>query len=259
MARSFSSLLIKGIEYFSLPFQYPGNFLPLLGRVLVNRNLVHELPRLTPHREWFHQSGIRTVIDVGGYIGSFAYAMRTILPGAQIYSFEPLDGNYRQLVKNLTGKGPFQAFQTALGDHSGTVDFFQNDFSASSSALEMAELHRQAFPNTARQTRITVPLARLDDYLDRMVLQAPVLLKLDVQGYENVVLKGAAKVLAQVDYLITEISFRELYAGQPLFDEMYSRLSMQGFRYAGTLDSMLSPLDGSILQADALFIRKEKA
>jgi hypothetical protein len=123
----------------------------------------------------------------------------------------------------------------------------------------MADLHRQAFPQTERQTKITVPVARLDDYLDRIDLQPPVLLKLDVQGYEAAVLRGATQTLARVDFLLCELSFAELYAGQPLFDEIHALLTGQGFRYAGSLDSMLSPLDGSILQADGLFLREKKA
>jgi FkbM family methyltransferase len=255
MSRSLSSSLIKGIEYMSLPFQYPRRFFPLLGKIFADRTLVHELPRLSPYRDWFRQAGIRTVIDVGGFVGSFAYAIRTMLPDAQIYSFEPLDENYHLLVKNLCPFGNFQAFQTALGDQSGTVDFFKNDFTASSSILEMADLHRRLFPLTRNQVRVTVPLARLDDYLDRMDLHAPVLMKLDVQGYEAAVLRGAERTLRQVDYIVTEVSFRELYASQPLFDEIHALLVAQGFRYAGSLDSMFSPADGSILQADALFIR----
>jgi FkbM family methyltransferase len=258
MSKSFSDLLIKGIEYFALPFQYPDRFFPLLGKLFTNRTLIHELPRLTPHRRWVQGAGIRTVIDVGGFVGSFAYAARTILPEVQIYSFEPLDENYRLLVKNLSPFGNFQAFQIALGDQAGTVDFFKNDFTASSSVLEMADLHRRLFPRTRNQVRVTVPLARLDDYLDRMELHPPVLMKLDVQGYEANVLRGAERVLQQVEYLVTEVSFAELYAGQLLFDEIHALLARQGFRYAGDLDSMLSPQDGSILQADALFIRKGK-
>jgi FkbM family methyltransferase len=258
MTRSLASLLIKGIEYLSLPFQYPRRFWPLLARLFANRSLIHELPRLTPHRRWLQARGIRTVIDVGGYIGSFAYAMRTILPEAQIYSFEPLEANYRALIRNLTPLGRFQAFQTALGETAGTLDFYQDDFSASSSALAMADLHRRAFPQTGRQTRVTVPLARLDDYLEQMTLQPPVLLKLDVQGYEAAVLRGAARTLLQVDFLMCELSFAELYTGQPLFEDLYSLLVGCGFRFAGSFDSLLSPLDGSILQADGLFIRTRK-
>ncbi|MEZ0395284.1 MAG: FkbM family methyltransferase [Anaerolineales bacterium] len=259
MSRSLSAWLIKGIEYASLPFQYRRHFWPLLTKLLTDRRLLHELPRLTPHRRWLQAMGIRTVIDVGAYIGSFAYAMRLILPQAQIYSFEPLETNYRTLMDNLAPLDRFRAFQTALGEKTGAIDFYQDDFSASSSALEMADLHRRAFPQTGRQVKVTVPLARLDDYLDQIDLQPPVLLKLDVQGYEAAVLRGAAKTLAQADYLLCELSFAELYAGQPLFDDLYALLAASGFRFAGSFDILLSPLDGSILQADGLFIRRKNA
>lgn len=255
MSRSFSATLIKGIEYISLPFQYPGRFLPLLGKLLTDRSLVHEMPRLTPQRAWFQQAGIQTVLDVGSYIGSFAYAIRHILPQAHITSFEPLQDNYTRLVKNLSPLGNFQAFNTAIGEHAGELEFHRSEFSPSSSALEMGELHRQAFPQTANATTLRVPVARLDDYLDRINMTPPVLLKIDVQGYEDAVLRGAGQVLKQVDYLEIEVSYQPLYSGQVLFEGIHQLLVQAGFRFAGNLDSMLSPLDGSILQSDALFIR----
>lgn len=255
MSRSFSGLMIKGIEYFALPFQYPRRFLPLLGKVISNRSLVHELPRLTPQRIWFQKMGIQTVIDVGSFTGSFAYAIRHILPQVQIYSFEPLQDNYLQLVKNLSPLGHFQAFNTALGEQEGELQFNRSDFSPSSSALEMGELHRQAFPHSAHSTRISVPVARLDDFLEKMILTPPVFLKIDVQGFEDSVLRGAGQVLKQVDTLEIEVSYQPLYSGQVLFRDIYQMLLEAGFHFAGNLDSMLSPLDGSIMQSDAIFIK----
>jgi len=257
MPKSFSATLIKGIEYFSLPFQYPHRFLPLLGKLLTQRSLVHEMPRLTPQMAWFQKMGIQTVLDVGSYIGSFAYAIRHILPDAHIYSFEPLQDNYIQLVKNLTPLGNFQAFNTAIGEQTGEMDFHRSDFSPSSSVLEMGELHRQTFPHSARSTTIVVPVARLDDYLGKISLDPPVFLKIDVQGFEDAVLRGAGQVLKQVDFLEIEVSYQPLYSGQVLFECIHQLLIQAGFHFAGNLDSMFSPLDGSILQSDALFIRNK--
>lgn len=257
MPKSLSETLIKGIEYFSLPFQYPRRFLPLLGGLLTKRSLLHEMPRLTPQRVWFQQLGIQTVLDVGSHVGSFAYAMRHILPQVQIYSFEPLQDNYARLVKNLAPLGNFEAFNTAIGEHVGELEFHRSDFSPSSSALEMGELHRQTFPESAHSTTLRVPVACLDDYLDKIKLTAPVFLKIDVQGYEDAVLRGAGQILQQVDLIEIEVSYRLLYTGQVLFDGIHQLLTQAGFRFAGNLDAMLSPLDGSILQSDALFIRNK--
>jgi len=251
----FSTKLIKSIEYLSLPFQYPGRFLPLIGKLITNRTLVHEMPRLTPQRVWFQRVGIQTVLDVGSFVGSFAYAIRHILPAAKIISFEPLKDNYDDLVRNLAPFGLFQAFNTAIGDHQGELEFYRSDFSPSSSALKMEELHRNIYPRSAHSTKVRVPVTTLDDQLDGIELVPPVFLKIDVQGYEEAVLKGAKEILKVVDYIEIEVSYQPLYEGQLLFDGLYQVLKNAGFHFAGNLDSMISPLDGSILQSDALFIR----
>lgn len=255
MPSSFSHKLTRAMTYLALPFQYPQRGWSLLGQLLADRSLLHELPRLTPHRDWLRSQGIATIIDVGSCSGAFAYAMRSILPQAQIYSFEPLQDNFDRLVRNLSRRGHFQAFNTAIGDRQGELGFHRNAFSPSSSALEMGELHRRAFPHTAQTTTLNVPVAPLDDFLDRMTLASKVMLKVDVQGYEDAVLRGATKILQQVDLIEIEVSHQPLYEGQVLFDGIYQMLQKAGFRFGGELDNMLSPLDGSILQSDGLFLR----
>lgn len=248
-------LKCKVVRYLFLPLQFPRQFFTLWKLAFTQRGLPAELLRLLPQRRWFAGSGICTVIDVGANTGPFAFAIRQLLPEAQLYSFEPLPDCHARLVQNLAPFGRFEAFCTALGDHSGEVTFYRSSFAESSSMLKMGDLHKQAFPFSAGSSEVTVPLARLDDYLTRMELRGPVLLKIDVQGAEDQVLRGAEQTLAQVDYVMTEVSYRPLYEGQVLFDGMYRLLSERGFHYAGSLESLLSPEDGSILQSDALFVR----
>jgi FkbM family methyltransferase len=246
----------KAAEYFFTPFMYPGQFGKLTGLTLRNRPLVRELVHLTAHRKWFETVNPAVVIDVGGYIGAFALAMRTMLPETWIYTFEPLPDNFAKLQHNMAGDARFTAFQTALGDRQGTTDFWRCDFVASSSVLPMEDLHKEAFPATACSTKVTVPIARLDDHLAEMHLKRPVLMKLDVQGFEAQALAGAGETLQQVDYILTEVSHQPLYEGQVGFDELYALMKSHGFTYSGGFDSLISPVDGSILQSDALFIRK---
>ncbi len=91
-------VLSRGLQYFSLPFLFPQHALRLSWLTLSNRRLVGELARLWPQRKWFETTDAKTVIDVGSYIGAFAYAINVLIPEAQIYCFEPLPENYEQLL-----------------------------------------------------------------------------------------------------------------------------------------------------------------
>jgi FkbM family methyltransferase len=248
--------IAKAAEYFFTPFAYPGHFGELSGLILSNRPLARELVHLTGHRRWFEAQGFRTVIDVGGYIGAFSLALRILLPDAQIYAFEPIPENFRKLTANMDKRGRFQAFQSAIGNQTGTIDFNQSSFAPSSSILPMGDLHKQTFPHTAETTKITVPIARLDDFLGQMTLEPPVLLKLDVQGYEEQALLGATDLLRKVDVVQTEVSFQPLYEGQADFDRLNALMKTRGFEYSGGFDNLISPSDGSVLQTDVMFVRK---
>jgi hypothetical protein len=119
----------------------------------------------------------------------------------------------------------------------------------------MSTLHQTAFPWSAKNERLTVQLETLDHCIGDRDLPGKVFLKIDVQGYDDRVLKGASHLLKRIDYVLVEVSFRPLYEGQAKFHDIYDILRTEGFSYAGNMEQLLSPQDGSVLQADALFVR----
>jgi Methyltransferase FkbM domain len=123
--------------------------------------------------------------------------------------------------------------------------------------LAMADLHREAFPHTAGGLTEQVRIHRLDDILAGVELAPDVLLKLDVQGFEDRVLDGAVGVLAKTHMVISEVSFDHLYDEQASFDDIYGRLSRAGFAFHGTWAQLRHAADGRILQADAIFVRED--
>jgi FkbM family methyltransferase len=199
---------------------------------------------------------INTVIDVGAHRGEFALMIKKLLPGAAVISFEPQKEEFQALQKQLSGIPGCRTFNYALGDQNGAVGMHRSEYSPSSSLLPMAELHKQAFPYTARQTTETVEIRRLDDLAAEFTLIPEILLKIDVQGFEDRVIMGASSIVSRAKALIVEVSFRELYQGQPLFDDIYEQIKARGFAYSGNLYQLLNPSNGEALQADALFIRR---
>jgi hypothetical protein len=120
----------------------------------------------------------------------------------------------------------------------------------------MARLHKEAFPFSSGEILETVDVNTLDNIAQELDLEADVLLKIDVQGYEDRVIMGSQKTLTKVKVIIIETSFHELYEGQPLFADIYELLHKQGFIYSGSWGELKSPLDGTPLQQDSIFIRR---
>jgi FkbM family methyltransferase len=239
----------SGLAAIEQPRQIPNLSLLLLKGV-------HFGELLKLNQRWIKQVGIRTVIDIGAHTGEFSSAIRAILPGVRVYAFEPLPDCFAKLTAKFKKDGGYRAFQTALGAQDGKVEFRRSSFSKSSSVLPMATLHHAVFPWSASCSPVEIQLGTLDGYAGEMELTSKVLMKIDVQGYEDRVLKGSAQVLKQVDYVLVEVSFRSLYEGQAGFGEVYNFLLESGFSYAGNLEQWVSPLDDSVLQADALFVKQ---
>lgn len=208
---------------------------------------------LRPHERWLRRMGFRTVLDVGANTGQFVGEARKIAPDAFIYSFEPLRECFEALRDGRRDDPRFKAFHVALGEEPGEVTMHRNDYSQSSSLLPMAELHKRAFPETRNSTPEKVEVKRLDDVAAEFRIERPMLLKIDVQGFEAKVIAGAAETLKQADVIIVETGVEALYEGQALFDDVYRMLYDRGFRYRGNHNQLLSPDDGRVLQADAFF------
>jgi FkbM family methyltransferase len=204
---------------------------------------------------WVQALKIATVIDIGANVGDFAFTVRPLFPNANLYSFEPLPDCYEAMLRHMHGVPRFTAFNLALGDQAGELTFQRSSHAPSSSFLSMAKTHRTAFPHSAASQRVSVKVERLDTVAPQMMIADPLLVKIDVQGYEGHVLRGGEETIRRATLVIVETSFEVLYEGQPLFEDIHSILSHWGFTYKGPMDQLRHPQDGRPLQQDSLFVR----
>ena len=205
------------------------------------------------HLRFLRNYGLRSVLDIGANTGQFAALAREVLPDPKIYSFEPLTSCYDELCKQICGMQPAEAFHFALGDENGTVAMQRNEFTPSSSLLPMNRRHWEELPGTEHSTEESISVRRLDDVFADRVLETPLFVKIDVQGFEERVLRGGPVTIRRAVALVLEMSSVPLYDGQPLFDDLYRLLREWGFVYRGNVDQIWSRRDGRILQFDALF------
>jgi FkbM family methyltransferase len=207
--------------------------------------------------KWLRDFQIKTIIDIGASKGSFSAEFHGIFPDAHIYAFEPLLDCFALVQKRMLGVERFHAFNIALGDSSGSSMMHRSSYSGSSSLREMGSLHKNLFPVTAGQREVGVVVDTLDHALHGHSLQEPILVKIDVQGFEDKVIAGGVGILSRTSIVLVETSFYELYKGQPMFDGVYALLKNLGFEYHGSwAPELKSPIDGRLLQQDSVFVRR---
>ena len=194
----------------------------------------------------------RTVLDVG----QFAVAAAKLFPGPRVYSFEPLPACVTQLRRHASKLPNLTIYPFALGDHEADdLPFHVNSNNQSSSALRLTEGHRTAFPDEKETASTTVKASTLDRIFESIDLAPPVLLKLDVQGYEAKVLLGGVKTLRRVDYVVLEASLRPMYDGEVLFLDLVRLMAGYGFRFLRPVGWLVDRKTDEVLQMDALFER----
>lgn len=196
--------------------------------------------------------GCKTVVDIGANRGQFALAARHCCPAAQIHSFEPLSGPAKTFRRVFVGDARVRLYESAIGAAAGSAVIHVSARDDSSSLLPIGEAQDRLFPGTVEVGQQSVRVARLADYVGNVDINAPALLKLDVQGFELSALQGCEDLLDRFAWIYVECSFLELYQGQALADEVIAWLRERGFVLTGVYN-MTYDRDGRAVQADFLF------
>lgn len=169
------------------------------------------------------------VLDVGANRGQFALLCRTVIPKASIESWEPLEGPSLRFRALFGGDPAVVLHQCALGALSGQLLMHETHADDSSSILMPVAAVRGV--DVRREVEVNV--RRLDDYDLSRHAAGRVLLKIDVQGYEDRVLEGAKKTLEMVSYVLVEMTFGKYYSDQASATEILERLFGAGFEVVG--------------------------
>ncbi len=185
------------------------------------------------------------VYDIGASDGGWTKWASQYWPSAKFVCFEPLEERKAALEMLAKENSRVQCVFTGLAEVDEVrslgvgLDLYTSSFAYGS------ELARQ------------VDVKRLDGLIESGEIPKPNFMKLDVQGYEKLVLSGGQNATAEADLILMECAFFPFCEAMSTLDESISFMSQNGFIPYEFVDWLRRPLDGAMGQCDLLFVRRD--
>lgn len=154
----------------------------------------HSVPQFinAAERRFFEESpfGAGPIIDVGANIGLVSLLLARRFPDREIHAFEPNPTTFETLEANIArnGASKVSCHRYAVSDADGTVMFDNDPIKRGTASISKGGGNHAA----------EVPATTLDSFVAKQNISAIGLLKIDVEGYETLVLRGASRVLSEI-------------------------------------------------------------
>lgn len=193
-----------------------------------------------------------TIFDVGANRGQSVDYFVRMWNQAEIYAFEPSPKVFGQLAKLHGQTANVHLENSGLGSQEGTLILQENSSSDMSSFLKLGT---KGWGSVIGQTEVNV--TTLDCYLHDHGIDQVDLLKIDTQGFDFEVLKGAEKTISKkaISVIKMEAVFESLYEATPSWMEPIRFLEDYGYRMMGIYDFFYRRSPNPI-QADMVMVEE---
>jgi FkbM family methyltransferase len=173
----------------------------------------------------------KVIYDIGSCVLHWTNEARQIWPSAKIYLFEAMSS-----CEFLYRENGYEYQMGVLSSQDGVeIDFWQNEEHPGGNSYyrENTAVNPQADQYFNERHRRRLISRSLDSVVKERGFSAPDLLKMDVQGAELDILKGATELIKSVNDVILELQVVEYNKGAPLRDEVINYMNQLGFDCLG--------------------------
>ena len=190
----------------------------------------------------------KTIIDVGVAKGTKPLYVK--FPKSYFLLIEPIK-SYEYFLKKILNKYSGSYCLAAASKDKGEVSFNIHPKHMDGSSLLKEEIGVKA-----DGYEIKVSTIKIDDLVNDKKLKKPFLIKVDVQGAELDVLRGAKITMKQTEVIILEVSLFKFMKGAPDFYEVIKFMKDHGFVTYDILRGWYRPLDKALGQVDIIFVKE---
>lgn len=202
---------------------------------------------------------IDIVFDIGANKGQYAKGIMDAGYSNKIISFEPLSSVHSIIEKESKKHSNWTvAPRCAVGSKNEEIEINISANSVSSTLLNMLDSHTEGAPESKIIGKEKVQVLPMDEIAEKYIgTSKNIFLKIDVQGFEQEVLKGAEKLLNKVKGIEMEISLIPLYENQNwLLPEILEFMNTKGFQLMSLAPAFTDNKTGKVLQCNGIFFRK---
>lgn len=195
-----------------------------------------------------------TIFDVGANYGQTAIHFSETFQKAFIYSFEPVNRSFMKLQKSVEGNNRIKCFNIAFGEESKKMEI--SLFDEEQSQLNSLKEINSSFANSS--IKETINVLTLDDFTDIEHVNQIDLLKIDTEGFELEVLRGASTLLKdkKIKSVLCEVALSKKNARNTQLDDIISYLETYDYFFVGLYDTNVNYYNQGLAYSNALFILK---
>jgi FkbM family methyltransferase len=201
---------------------------------------------------------IDLVFDIGANKGQYALGIMDAGYQNRIVSFEPLSAVHQALTEtSKTHHNWTVAPRCAIGAKKEEIEINISANSVSSTLLNMLDTHLEGAPESKIIGQEKVQVLPLDEVAKEFVkTEKNIFLKIDVQGFEQEVLKGAQLLIEKAKGIEMEISLVALYEGQSwLLPQVLEYMEKKGFQLRSIMPAFTDHKTGNVLQCNGIFFK----
>lgn len=188
----------------------------------------------------------KVIYDIGAYDGSWTREIKGVFPRAQFFLFEANEKHRSSLEGTFC---PF--FLVLLGDQDKTVTFYSNGSTGDSVFIEQTKFYQGN-----HYQKKTMPMTTLAKVVEQNHLPLPDFIKIDVQGAEQLILRGSSEVIKNAEAIVMETKVLEYNKGAPFAHETISLMNELGYSFQDVFECHYLPT-GELSEIDLLFLKKD--